>query len=50
MTEFEEWIIDEIQNWEFRIEDIILHTLTGFTTVIILKIKSVIAIFKKLIK
>ena len=50
MIEFPEYLIDELQNWEFRIEDVILHTFSGVLAALILKIKMVIAKFKKLIK
>jgi hypothetical protein len=42
------YIINEIQNWEFRIEDIILHSLTGVFFAIGVKIKQIIKKFLSL--
>lgn len=41
MTEFTDWITSEIQNWEFRVEDILLHMLTGLFMGITIKIKKI---------
>ena len=49
MNELLEWITDEIQNWTFRIEDIILHSFTGVITAILVKFKSLFRTIKKLI-
>ncbi len=45
MDDFWEFIVNEIQNWEFRIEDVLLHSLTGVIIAIGMKIKQ---IFKKI--
>ena len=45
VDDFWEFIVNEIQNWEFRIEDVLLHSLTGVIIAIGMKIKQ---IFKKI--
>lgn len=47
VTDLTEWVLNELQNWEFRIEDVILHTLTGVLTGITIKIRTIIKFFKK---
>jgi len=47
VSDFTEWILNELQNWEFRIEDIILHSLTGIFTVVAIKLRAIIEFFKK---
>jgi len=42
MDDFWSYIENEIQNWEFRIEDILLHTLSGIFFAISLKIKKIL--------
>lgn len=49
MNELSEWLIDEIQNWTFRIEDIILHSLTGVITAILVKFKSLYGTIRNLL-
>jgi len=45
VDDFWEFIVNEIQNWEFRFEDVLLHSLTGVIIAIGMKIKQ---IFKKI--
>jgi len=47
--EWDDWLINEIQNWSFRIEDILLHSVTGMALAISLKIKKIFQSLKKLI-
>jgi len=42
MDDFWEYILNDIQNWEFRIEDILLHSLSGMFFAISLKIKKIL--------
>ena len=49
MSELLDWVINEVQNWTFRFEDIILHTLTGGLMAIFVKIKEIIAKIKSMI-
>jgi len=42
MDDFWAYIENEIQNWEFRIEDILLHSLSGMFFAISLKIKKIL--------
>jgi len=44
-----DYIINDLQNMEFRIEDIILHSLTGIIIFLFLKIKKNASIPKKII-
>jgi len=46
VTTFTEWLINEVQNWEFRFEDILLHILTGFFMGATLKSKKIFAKIK----
>ena len=39
--DWSDWIANDIQNWTFKIEDVILHTLTGLIIGIVVKVKSV---------
>ncbi len=39
-------MINEVQNWEFRIEDIFLHSLTGVIIALGIKIKDIFKKFK----
>jgi len=48
LDDFWEYIVNEIQNWEFRIEDILLHSLTGIVFAISMKIKKLFLVMKKL--
>ena len=43
MDDFWNYLVNEIQNWSFRIEDIILHTFTGFIAGILIKFRQIIA-------
>jgi len=43
LDDFWEYIVNEVQNWEFRIEDILLHSLTGIIFAISMKIKKLLA-------
>jgi hypothetical protein len=49
VTDFWEYIVNEIQNWEFRIEDILLHSLTGVIIAIGMKIKKILKKIKDFI-
>ena len=49
MSEFNDWIINEIQNWEFRVEDMMMHSLTGVMMGITVKIKSFFINIRKFI-
>ncbi len=42
MDDFWSYIENEIQNWEFRIEDILLHSLSGMFFAVSLKIKKIL--------
>jgi len=46
MDDFWSYIENEIQNWEFRIEDILLHSLSGMVFAISIKIKKILASIK----
>ena len=41
MDDFWEYILNDLENMEYRIEDIILHSLTGIWLAIGLKIKGI---------
>jgi len=49
MDDFWSYIVNEVQNWEFRIEDILLHAMSGVIFGIILKIKIIFQSVKKLL-
>jgi hypothetical protein len=49
MDDFWAYIVNEIQNWEFRIEDILLHSLTGIMVAIGIKIKEILKKIKQII-
>ena len=36
-----DWIINDVQNFTFRAEDIILHSMTGIFVGLVIKIKSI---------
>ena len=44
------YIKNEIQNWEFRIEDILLHSFSGVIFAVSLKIKKILARIKSLFR
>jgi len=46
MDDFWSYIENEIQNWEFRIEDILLHSLSGMVFAISIKIKKILKSIK----
>jgi len=46
MDDFWEYILNEIQNWEFRFEDILLHSISGIFFAVTLKIKKILAKIK----
>lgn len=46
MDDFWEYILNEIQNWEFRIEDILMHSLSGIFFAVTLKIKKILTKIK----
>ena len=50
MDDFWEYILNEIQNWSFRFEDILLHSLSGVFFAVTLKIKNIIKRIKSLFK
>ena len=50
MDDFWEYIINDLQNLEFRIEDTILHSLTGIWIAIGLRLKALYKKLKSLIK
>ena len=41
LDDFWSYIVNEIQNWSFRIEDIILHSFTGVIFAVSVKIKKI---------
>ncbi len=41
MDDFWEYVLNDLENMEYRIEDIILHSLTGIWLAIALKIKGI---------
>ncbi len=41
MDDFWSYVVNEIQNWEFRLEDIILHLFSGMIFAITIKIKKI---------
>ena len=49
MDGFWEYLVNEAQNWEFRIEDILLHSLTGVIIALGIKIKEIFKKIKQLI-
>jgi len=49
MDDFWSYIVNDLENMEYRIEDIILHSLTGVWLAIGLKIKGIIKKLKSLI-
>jgi len=49
VDEFWDYIVNEVQNWEFRIEDVLLHSLTGIIVAVGIKIKEIIKKMKSLI-
>jgi len=42
MDDFWEFILNEIQNWSFRFEDILLHSLSGIFFAVSFKIRKII--------
>ena len=50
MDDFWAYIENEIQNWEFRIEDILLHSLSGIFFAASLKIKKILKKIKSFFK
>jgi len=50
LDDFWEYVVNEIQNWEFRLEDILLHLLTGAMLGISLRIKKILHTIKNAIK
>jgi len=50
LDDFWEYIINDLQNMEFRIEDIILHSLTGVIVTILLRIKKIFQSLKNFFK
>ena len=42
MDDFWEYVLNDLENMEYRIEDIILHSLTGLWLAIGLKIKGIL--------
>ena len=48
--EWIEWIINDIQNLTFRLEDIILHSITGIFVGLTLKVKGILKRIKKIFK
>lgn len=45
-----DYLTDEVQNWEFRIEDILLHSWTGITLAIALRIRKILKKIKSVFK
>ncbi len=50
MDDFWSYIVNELQNMEFRIEDILLHAMSGVIVGIILKIKIRFQSVKRLLR
>jgi len=50
MDDFWSYIENEIQNWEFRIEDILMHSLSGMFFAASLKIKKILKKIKSFFK
>ncbi len=47
MDDFWAYVLNSVQEVEFRLEDIMLHSLSGFFVVLTLRIKAVIKKIKK---
>lgn len=49
-TDISDYLINEIQNWEFRIEDIILHSLTGVCMAMGLRVREILKRLRTFLK